>query len=87
MNPEVRPIDGLHLLIRAKHDIEALMKLKEETVEVDLTIFHALDFNNVTEMNSCYLYTVPFCLKYTYSNTNINFQCAYYLVEIALKKL
>ena len=34
MNPEVRAIDGRDLLIRAKHDIEALMKRKQETVEV-----------------------------------------------------
>jgi len=35
MNPEVRIIDGRHLLIRAKRDIEALMRQKKETVEVD----------------------------------------------------
>jgi len=35
MNPEVRAIDGRQLLIRAKHDIEELMKQKQETVEVD----------------------------------------------------
>jgi len=35
MKPEVRRIDGHDLLVRAKHDIEALMKQKEETVQVD----------------------------------------------------
>jgi len=36
MNPKVRHIDGRHFLTRAKHNIETLMKQKQETIEVDL---------------------------------------------------
>lgn len=38
MNPEVRAIDAHRLLIRAKRDIETLLKHKEETVKVNLNI-------------------------------------------------
>ena len=34
MNPEVRVIDGSRLLIKAKREVEELMKRKKETVEV-----------------------------------------------------
>ena len=39
MNPKIRPIDGRKLLMTAKHDIEALLKQRQETVEVDLAQF------------------------------------------------
>jgi len=38
MNPEVRAVDAHRLLIRAKRDIETLLKQKEETVKVKLNI-------------------------------------------------
>jgi len=46
MNPEVRPVDARRLLIRAKHDIEALLKRKEETVKVDLATISMFDSNS-----------------------------------------
>jgi len=63
MNPEVRPIDGRHLLMKAKLEIEALMKQKEKTVEVDVTTILPIDFNSnviLSDQNKVMLFT-RFC--------------------------
>ena len=67
MNPRVRAIDARQLLVRAKRDIEALMKQKEETVEVHVTTVFVYRCH-VTRVNLCTLkflmHVDPFCLGF-----------------------